>query len=405
MMLFHLGALMFGLAGGGVEAGAPPVTNQSVTVYAERVYTRPGEVIENGAVRIENGKISAITPGIKPPKGDDVIRAAAMTAGMIDASVRINTGLTSVEQSKEVSADRSQSQSIDLFDYRWARQVRSGVTTVLANPYDNNVIGGLGIVLKTGGEETVEARTVKKDAVVRGAIGTQPSQGNRTAFGPPPDFYVRRPTTRMGVEWELRKAFWDTAQGVEFAGSKELSRVLKGELPLCIQAATTQDIRTAVFLEEEMKSEGFGDMRLIVDACAEAWMEPDFLSRTGSAAILPPFEHDGRTPIDRAFMSWNVAKTLHDAGVMIALSSHGAVSAADRLGLQAGYAMRGGLTFDEALAAVTSNPAHILGVAERVGSIATGMDGDIVLWSGKPFEPTSRIVGVVIDGELAVDPR
>ncbi len=399
MMLFHLGALMLGIVGDSPQPTATPVLNKGITVYAERVYTRPGEMIENGAVHIENGKIRAITPGVKPPKGDDVMRAAAMTAGMVDASIRINTGVTSVEQSKEVGAHRSHSDSIDIFDFRWARQARSGVTTVLANPNDANVIGGMGLVLKTAGEETLEARMVKSDAVVRGCIGTEPSRGNRTAFGPPADFYVRRPTTRMGVEWELRKAFWDAAQGVKFDGHEELLRVLKGELPLCIQAATTQDIRTAIFLEEEMKKEGFGDIRLIVDACAEAWMEPDFLVRTGTAAVLPPFDHDGRTPIDGAFMAWNVAKLLQDKGVMIALSSHGAVSAADRLGLQAGYAMRGGLTFDEALAAVTSNPARILGVQERVGSIATGMDGDVVLWSGTPFEPSSRIVGVLIDGE------
>ena len=404
MMLFHLGALMLGIVGDSPQPTATPVLNKGITVYAERVYTRPGEMIENGAVHIENGKIRAITPGVKPPKGDDVMRAAAMTAGMVDASIRINTGVTSVEQSKEVGAHRSHSDSIDIFDFRWARQARSGVTTVLANPNDANVIGGMGLVLKTAGEETLEARMVKSDAVVRGCIGTEPSRGNRTAFGPPTDFYVRRPTTRMGVEGELRKAFWDAAQGVKFDGHEELLRVLKGELPLCIQAATTQDIRTAIFLEEEMKKEGFGDIRLIVDACAEAWMEPDFLVRTGTAAVLPPFDHDGRTPIDGAFMAWNVAKLLQDKGVMIALSSHGAVSAADRLGLQASYAMRGGLTFDEALAAVTSNPAEILGVQKRVGSIATGMDGDVVLWSGTPFEPSSRIVGVLIDGE-PVDAR
>jgi imidazolonepropionase-like amidohydrolase len=67
--------------------------------------------------------------------------------------------------------------------------------------------------------------------------------------------------------------------------------------------------------------------------------------------------------------------------------------------------MRGGLPFDAALAAVTINPARMMGVDDRVGSIEVGKDADLVLWNGKPFEPTSAIIGVLLDGVLVVDPR
>ena len=73
--------------------------------------------------------------------------------------------------------------------------------------------------------------------------------------------------------------------------------------------------------------------------------------------------------------------------------------------MQAGYAMRGGLPFDAALAAVTVNPAKLLGVEDRVGTVEVGKDADLVLWNGAPFEPTSRVVGVLLDGVLKVDPR
>ena len=76
-----------------------------------------------------------------------------------------------------------------------------------------------------------------------------------------------------------------------------------------------------------------------------------------------------------------------------------------RLGRQAGFAMRGGLPFDAALAAVTINPARMMGVDDRVGSIEVGKDADLVLWNGTPFEPTSAIIGVLLDGVLVVDPR
>jgi imidazolonepropionase-like amidohydrolase len=67
--------------------------------------------------------------------------------------------------------------------------------------------------------------------------------------------------------------------------------------------------------------------------------------------------------------------------------------------------MRGGLPFDAALAAVTLTPARLLGVDDRVGSLDVGKDADLVLWSGEPFQPSARVVGVLLDGALVVDPR
>ncbi len=384
---------------------ASVVEENSWTIYADMVYTAAGNTIEGGIVTVTNGKITSVTKG-KKPSGKDSLSVAALTPGMVDLSVRINGGLTSVEQSKEVQPQRSIEAAIDLYSHAWDRQVRSGVTTALLNPLDRNVVGGLGAVLKTAGPETVEARLMKPRAVLRGAIGTEPSGGNHPVFGAATDFYSRRPTTRMGVEWEWRKAFYDAAQREEpIEGDEELLAALRGELPVFIQAWATQDIRTAVFLKEEMSREGFGDMRLIIDAGAEAWREPDLLIRTGTAVVLPPFPMQGRTE-DGAFMAWNVAALLHHRGIPVALSAHGAREVDERLGMQAAFAMRGGLEFDAALAAVTIVPARMVGVDDRVGSVEVGKDADLVLWSGPtPFEPTSRIIGVLVDGVLKLDPR
>jgi imidazolonepropionase-like amidohydrolase len=171
-----------------------------------------------------------------------------------------------------------------------------------------------------------------------------------------------------------------------------------------IQAWATQDIRTAVFLAEEMAREEMGQLDLIVDAAAEAWREPDLLVRVGAAVVLPPFPDDGRTT-DGALLPLDCAKVLHDLGVPVALSAHGDSSTTASLAHQAGHAMRGGLPFDAALAAVTITPARLYGVDDRLGSIEVGKDGDLVLWNGTPFEPASRVVGVLVQGELIVDPR
>lgn len=377
------------------------------TVFADRVYTSDGDVLENALVRVQDGKIVAISPGASA--SDSSLRGAALTAGMIDLSARIHLGFGSVEQGREISPNTRVADALDLFDESWTRTARSGVTTVLANPADYDVIGGLGVALKTAGERSVAARTVKADAVLRGAIGTQPSQRNHPAFGSPSDIYSRRPTTRMGVEWEWRRAMYDAAasrsdKSKAFPGSEQVVAALDGKLPLCIQAWSTQDIRTAVFLKEEIEREKLGSPRLIVDAAAEAWREPQLLVRSKAMVVLPPFPLQGRTT-EGAFMAWDSAKLLADLGVPLALSSHGSDAAELKLDRQAGFAMRGGLPFEAALAAVTITPARMIGVDDRVGSIAVGKDADLVLWSGAPFEFTSRVVGVLVDGRIVLDPR
>ena len=152
------------------------------------------------------------------------------------------------------------------------------------------------------------------------------------------------------------------------------------------------------------KKEGFGNLDLVIDAAAEAWREPHFLTRTGTTIVLPPFSASGRAS-DGAFMAWTKSVALAGEGVRVCLSSHGAGPASARLDRQAGFAIRAGMTFDQALAAVTTNPAAVLGLTERVGTVEVGKDADLCLWSGKPFEATSRVVGVLVQGELASDPR
>lgn len=391
------------LAGAAAPANATP--SDDWTVHAKKVYTSTGAVHENAIVVVTDGKIAAITPGVEAPR--DALTAECVTAGMIDASARLNVGLRSVEQSREVTPTIEVKYGIDPFDTRWSRLAKSGVTTTFNAPLNQNCIGGIGAVVKTAGGAMLHERMLEGSPMMCGAIGSQPSQRNSAAFGRPNNFYNRRPTTRMGVEWEWRKSFFDAGQSEPDTKNAEhvfLKDVLAGKVGTFVQAWTTQDIRTAVYLKEEMMKEGFGTMRLVIDCGAEAWKEPDMLIRTETSVILPPMPSQGRTS-DAALMPLDTAKKLLDAGIPFALSAHDGSDAAGRLDVQAGFAMRGGLTREAALAAVTLTPAQILGIAERVGSIEVGKDADLVLWNGEPFEVTSRPVGVLVDGQVVLDPR
>lgn len=376
------------------------------TIHAERVYSGTGRNLEKGVVVVSAGKIAAVTPGAgeNEDRPKDVLKCYAITAGLVDAGVRV-TNWYSVEQSNEITPNLRVADTLDPYALDWDRQLRNGVTTVLVSPVDRNVIGGLSVVLKTGGPESVSERTLKADAALRGSMGSEPSAQNHPAFGRPTDFYSRRPTTRMGVEWEWRNALFNTALGLneKDAGRATLVDALKGKMPIFVQAWTTQDIRTAVFLREEVESRpefaGMNTPRFVIDAAAEAWKEPQLLARSKTPVVLPPFPAGGRTR-ENALMAWNVAKILRDNGIPFALSSHGSGDVEQRLAVQAGYAMSGGLTFEEALAAVTTTPAKLLGVEARVGSLEVGKDADLVLWSGEPFQPGARVVATIVDGVL-----
>jgi imidazolonepropionase-like amidohydrolase len=374
----------------------------SWTISADVVYTAAGDAIEGGLVTVTDGKISAVAKG-----GGGTLTAHAVTPGLIDLGPWLDGGSYAVEQSREVTPELRLTGSLDLFASELQRALRGGTTTVLANGPDQAVISGLGAVLKTGGEPTVEARLVRADAVMRGTIGSAPSRGNRphASFFGPPNHFTRRPTTRMGVEWEWRKAFYDTLAAERdparvFEGMEILRGVLGGEHTLFIRASTTQDIRTAIFLKRE-----FDIPELVIADAAEAWKEPRMCAGSGASFVMPPYSFGGRGGPEGAFHSWDTAAELVAAGRPVALSSHGPSDPESRLSLQPGFAMRGGLSFDDALAAVTIVPARLVGVDDRVGSIEVGKDADLVLWAGKPFEPTSRITGVLIDGRLVVDPR
>lgn len=403
-MMFSQALLSVAAAALGAPSTATSV--DTLTIFADTVYTAAGDPIAGGSVTVSGGTIRSLGPGNAP---DGALKVAAITPGLIDLSARIALSSASVEQANEIQPGLRVADTLDPFATAWDRLLYSGVTTALVSPPDWNVISGLGLVMKTGGEPSVEKRTVKADAALRGAIGSQPSQGNHPAFGRPTDFFARRPTTRMGVEWEWRKAMYDALAAEKdaervFPGSDRLLQVLNGELPVVIEAYTTQDIRTAVFLKEEMASNGKPDMRLIIDAGAEAWKEPQLLVRTKTPVILPPFPMSGRT-VDSAFMAWDVGRKLIDLGIPVALSAHNSVAAEDRIAMQGAYARMGGMTLTETIAATTLVPAQIIGVADRVGSLEVGKDADLVLWSGEPFDVSSRVVGVVLNGELVLDPR
>ncbi|MDF1836784.1 MAG: amidohydrolase family protein [Planctomycetota bacterium] len=376
--------------------------SDDASIFVEVLHTSTGDTLKNVHVTVKDGRIDTITAGTKA--GENSVTGAVLTAGMIDLSPHITYANNAVEQTNELESRLSVAGALDLFSPTWKRLARTGVTTVLVTPPDRNVVGGMCAIMKTQGSTDLAKRQLNGQSFLRGAMGDAPSSGNRPAWGSPDSIYNRRPTTRMGVEWEWRKAFYDAAAAgefpeLEFPGADVFRAVLAGNVNLYVQAFAMLDIRTAVFLKEEMRDQGFGEMNLWIDGGSESWKDAQLLKRSGSGVVLAPFPASGRSN-ERSFMAWRVAKDLAEAGIPFTLSAHGGTRPGTTIGDQAGRAMHGGLDFQRALNAVTIEPARALGMEDRIGTSAVGKAADLVMWSGPPFELTSRILAVWVDGVL-----
>jgi imidazolonepropionase-like amidohydrolase len=173
--------------------------------------------------------------------------------------------------------------------------------------------------------------------------------------------------------------------------------VLKGQIPLAVQANRASDLLAAMRLADEFK------LRLVLLGGAEGWMVAEQLARAKIPVVVKPLTDI--PSFDSLGATLENAARLARAGVTVALASFDTQNARN-LRQETGNAIANGMARDAALEAVTLTPARLWGVADRVGSIDAGKDADLVIWSGDPFELTAGAEHVFIKGvEVPSDTR
>jgi len=407
----RLAALVLGMAMLAIPA---PAQQEAVVLKGATIYPVSGTVIENGVVILAGGKIQAIGGAdTETPSGARVIDVTGkvITPGLIDAGTTLSVSARDAnEQVEEVTPQMRIVDAIDPGHKVFDAVRRHGVTTVQINPGNRNVIGGLGAVVKTHGA-TVDQMLVKDASALRMAMGSEPSNGNRAIrYGTPVGLYYRRPTTRMGVVWVARKAFYDamsyreerTLAGPdktppEDPGMEVLLQVLDGKLQVHTTARAEQDIRTALRLADE-----FG-YKTVIEGAIEAYRCVDLVAAAKAKVIFAPPSANGVGNPDGAEGRYHTLSLLAKAGVPFAIQTESSLGER-HLVYEAMVAMRNGLSFDKALAAVTLTPAQVLGIDTQVGSLDAGKDADIVVWSHKPFDPTSTVERLFINGREVIKP-
>ena len=386
---------------------AVPASAQLV-VRGETVYTMAGPPISNGIVVIQDGKISAVGPAteIDLPPDLRIVEAKVVTPGLVDAHSTVGlTGLLNqredqdqIEHSAPIQPDL---RAIDAFNIKdpliaWIRGF--GVTTIHTGHAPGELISGQTMIIKTYGNTVDEAVMVPTAAVAATLAESARKGGDKS------------PGTRAKMMEMLRQAFYAArayahkrdADDPEKTPDRDLAkdvlvRVLDREIPMLITAERAQDIANALRLTKEF------NIRIILDGAAESYLLTDEIKAAGVPVIVHPLMARAFGEMKNA--SFETPARLHDAGIPFAFQSgfEGYVPKTRVLLFEAAIAAANGLTFEQALAAATIDAARLLGVDDRVGSLAVGKDGDLALYDGDPFEYTTHCTGVIIEGRQVSD--
>ncbi|HHW19274.1 MAG TPA: amidohydrolase [Firmicutes bacterium] len=374
-----------------------------------KIFTVTGPVIEKGTILVENGKIVEVGENVSVPAGAEVVDASGklIFPGFIDAHCHLGMWETAIgfegdDGNEMTDPVTPHLRAIDGFNplddtVREARE--GGVTACATGPGSANVIGGTFMAIKTVGDR-VDDMVIKDPVAMKIAFGENPKRVYNSKN--------KMPMTRMGTAALLREALSKAKrykEQIERAGDdlskfpafdaklEALLPVLRGEIPLKAHAHRADDIFTALRIAKE-----FG-VKITLDHCTEGHLIAGHIAKEAVPAIVgPSFGH--KTKFELKNKTFETPGILARAGIKVAITTDSPVVPLETLPLMAGFAVKSGMDPEAALKAITINPAEIIGIQDRVGSLEPGKDADIAIFEGHPFEIASKAWMVLIDGKV-----
>lgn len=266
-----------------------------------------------------------------------------------------------------------------------------GTTTLCIAPGSKNVIGGRVVALKPYKNRIIDDMAVKNPIGLKCALGENPKRDSDRK---------NQHNSRMGNLYILRKTLYNAK---EYMMKQEennkydmdlevLCDVLRKKIPLRMHAHRCDDIISAIRIKQEF------DIDLIIEHATEAHLIIPVLKKHDIPLILGP-NLGARSKQETLKRNWNAPAMLKENGILFSFMTDYPVLSTYLLPYAAGIYLRYGLSFYDALRAITLNPARILGLDERIGSIKEGKDADILVYGGDPFHIGSMPEMVFIEGE------
>src|SRR5690554_2763359 len=378
---------------------AAPALHAQYAIKGETVYTMAGNPITNGVVLINDGKIERVgtQSAIQIPSNYEVHEAKVVTPGFIDAHSVV--GLAGYmnqphdqDQLETSSAIQPELRAIDAYN---AREIlveylrHQGVTTVHTGHGPGALISGQTMIVKTTGETVGEA-LIDSTTMLAFTLGTLSRDINRPGNRSKGLAMLRQELIKAQEYLEKRNG--DKKPNKDLS-MESLADLLEGKVRALITAHTSVDIMSALRLQKEF---GFP---MVLDGASEAYLVLDEIKEAGIPVIVHP------TMIRPSGQSRNASletpSLLYQAGIPIAFQSgyEGYVPKTRVVLFEAGVAAANGLGKEATLEVLTLDAAKLLGIEDRVGSLESGKDADVVLFDGDPLEYIVPVKGVFINGE------
>ena len=383
-----------------------PVGAQTIAITGGKVYPVSGPPIESGTVVIVNGKIAAVGSNVPIPAGALRIDATGkiVTPGFVNSSTQLGVQeVSQVSDTRDMSARGKDNiaaaftvwEGLNPNSVMMAPARKEGITSFIVMPTGGLVAGQAALLDVVPGTST--------DMIIRAPVAMiaevgDPRQAGVNSRG---ELIVKlRELLDDTRFFRTHRDAFDRAQTRPFAASRldlqAMIPVIEGRLPLVIAVNRASDIDAAMRIAREF------NVKLMIGGGAEAWMMADKL-----AAAHIPVLTGAMNSIPRGFAALGQrqenAALLRKAGVVVALIGNAGGGDEEAFNVrnlkqEAGNAVAYGMTWDDALRAVTLAPAEMFGVADRVGSLQPGREGNVVVWSGDPFEFTTRVEHVLVRG-------
>ncbi len=363
----------------------------ALAIVGGTVHTGDGQVLENATVVVEGDRVVAIG-AVETPKGATVLdaRGKVVTPGLVDAVTTLGlVEISGVGPSNDTNMGgphlvRAANRATDSYN-PWSPVVASqrveGVTTIVATP-----VGGL-LSGQSAAYDLVPGPPVRAPVAIHGFLGGRDGGARGAALLKLRE--VLEDARRYGKD---RKAFEQRRFREVAAGRLDLDAlqpIVRGKLPLNVAVHRRADILTVLRIAAEER------VRLVLVGATEAWMVAEQIA-AAKVPVIVDASANLPSNFDMVHARSDAAALLHRAGVKVVLSTFDAHNVR-KLRQWAGNAVRDGLPHAEALKAVTSAPAEVLGIPDR-GVLAKGKIANLVVWSGDPFELSTRAEQVVVQG-------
>jgi imidazolonepropionase-like amidohydrolase len=417
-------SLLFGMVAAAQE--------KTVALRGGRLLTISHGTIENGMLVIENGKIAAIgtANSVRLPKGARVVDTSGMTIypGLIDSETALGLTEISAEQMTNDLVETSEEimPHMHVYDAFHAESELipvtrlNGITNAIVAPANRDTLPGQDSFVQLAGKSAQDFLLIRDIAMPLNFTGDQ----RRNERGDARKF----PSTRMGLAAQMRQVFLDAQDYAQRWADYERKKAeyekpstdatvndkeknkksspfppkrdlkleallpyLRGKKTVVLAAEEASDLQTAVDLAHEF------DLKFVLNHVSHSQLVLDYVASLKVPVIVGPIYEEPKSD-ERYDAVYSLPAQLNKRGVKIAFASYDSHNARN-LPYQAGFATAFGLPYDEALKAITLNPAEIWGVADKLGSLEVGKTANVVVATGDPLDMKTDVRLVFIEGK------